>query len=120
MKALASYVMRGRRQAGLLAVAFAVLAMILPPLSNVSGAIVALVTLRRGWQEGLLVSGIAVVVVAGLAYIVLGNPLLALVYFGAVWLPAWGLAWVLRATVSLRAALSVPVTGPQMIEVRAG
>jgi len=107
MKALASYVMRGRRQAGLLAVAFAVLAMILPPLSNVSGAIVALVTLRRGWQEGLLVSGIAVVVVAGLAYIVLGNPLLALVYFGAVWLPAWGLAWVLRATVSLRAALSV-------------
>lgn len=107
MKALASYVMRGRRQAGMLAVVFAVLALLLPPLSNVSAAIVALVTLRRGWQEGLVISAIAVVAVAGLAYVALGNPLLALVFLVVVWLPAWVVAWVLRATVSLRSALSV-------------
>lgn len=99
--------MRGRKQAAMLAVAFAVLSLLVPPLSNVSGAIVALVTLRRGWQEGLLVSAVAVAIVAALAYLALGNPLLAAVFFGAVWLPSWGVAWVLRATVSLRAALSV-------------
>lgn len=52
MRGLAEYAMSGRFQAATVAVLFGMI----PGLSIVSGAVVALVTLRRGLQEGLLVA----------------------------------------------------------------
>ncbi len=53
MKALASFIMRGRAQATLVAVVGAVLSLVIPPLSHLSGATIGLVTLRNGAKEGL-------------------------------------------------------------------
>lgn len=51
MRGLAEYAMSGRRQAVTVAIIFG----LIPMLSLLSGAIVALVILRKGMQEGLLV-----------------------------------------------------------------
>ena len=72
MKALASFILRGPSQAILVAVGTAVLAMMLPPLSVISGAVVALVTLRAGIPGGIVMLGSAAFV-ALLAYVSLGN-----------------------------------------------
>ncbi len=45
--------MRGRTQATLVAVVGAVLSLVIPPLSHLSGATIGLVTLRNGPKEGL-------------------------------------------------------------------
>ena len=105
MKAMASLVMRGRTQAVMLATLFSVLSLILPPLSYFSGAIIALVTLRKSAQEGFIIFLLAGVAVALMSNFTLGNSLIALVYAGAVWIPVWLLAQILRSTVSLSTTL---------------
>lgn len=107
MKALASFILRGPSQAILVAVGTAVLAMMLPPLSIVSGAAVALVTLRSGVRSGALVMLGSTAFVALLAYMSLGNVLAGLVFLIVLWLPLWILAWVLRETLSLALATSM-------------
>jgi hypothetical protein len=101
MKALAAFVMRGRSTAALVAAAAAVLFWLFPPFLIVSGATVALVTLRRGAAEGaglMALAGLGAVALTGLA---LGTPWPMLDVLPACWLPVWLLALVLRATVSL-------------------
>lgn len=107
MKSLATYIMRGQIQAALLTTVFAALSMVLPPFSYVSGAIVALVTLRNGAQSGLVVAAIAGIAMAALSMWMMDSPLLALIFALVVWLPVWILALVLRKTVSLPLALAV-------------
>jgi hypothetical protein len=51
LRGIAEFAMSGRRQAVTVAVLFA----LVPMLNLLSGAVVALVTLRKGWQEGFLV-----------------------------------------------------------------
>lgn len=51
LRGLAEYSMSGRRQAVTVALLFG----LLPMFNLLSGAVVALVTLRKGWQEGFLV-----------------------------------------------------------------
>lgn len=110
MRALASFIMRGRGQAILAAVGSAVLMWILPPLNVLLGGIVALVTLRRGPTEGLLL--IVGTFLAGGALATLGtadgNIVLAFLTMLAVatW-PVWLLAVVLRRTISLSMAVTV-------------
>ena len=101
MKALATFVMRGRLQAALVAAVGAVLFWLFPPFLIVSGASVALVTLRLGAIEGVRVmalAGLGAVTLTGLA---LGTPWPMLDVLPVCWLPLWLLALVLRATVSL-------------------
>ena len=107
MKALATYVMKGRSQAALFSSLFAVLSMILPPLSYISGAIVALITMRRGIGEGGLIAVIATLALAVMSQISTGNAVVALVFAMMVWLPVWLLAVVLRQTISLPLTLAV-------------
>jgi len=107
MKALATYIMRGRMQAVLASTAFAVLSLLLPPLSYLSGAVVALVTLRKGAGEGLLVAVVSALVMGLLASLSLGGPLLAVVFAGVVWLPILVLAAILRSTVAMPLVLLV-------------
>lgn len=51
MRGLAEYAMSGRRQAATIAILFG----LIPLLNLLSGAVVALITLRKGLQEGVLV-----------------------------------------------------------------
>ena len=111
MRALANYILRGRWSATLVVVTAAVLSFILPLLSCISSAAVALVTLRQGAREGgliILFATAAFVVIAGVmpqsgmsALVVAG------VLFAVLWLPVWLLSMVLRWSVSLPLALSV-------------
>jgi hypothetical protein len=107
MKALAALVMRGRSTAALVAAVAAVLFWLFPPFLIVSGAAVALVTLRRGAAEGawlMALAGLGAVALTGLA---LGTPWPMLEVLPACWLPLWLLALVLRATVSLARTFQV-------------
>jgi hypothetical protein len=101
MKALAVLVMRGRSSAVLVAAVAAVLFWLFPPFLIVSGAAVALVTLRRGAVESALLMALAGAVAVGLAGIALGASWPMLEVLSMCWLPLWLLALVLRATVSL-------------------
>ena len=98
MQALAAYVMRGRSQAALVASASAVLSLLVPLLGILSAATVALVTLRQGTTEGLVVGGFAGLASGLLVYLALGSPLPAVGLALALWLPVWVLAGVLRVT----------------------
>lgn len=72
MRFLAEFVMRGRRQAILVALLFTVL----PLLGWVADAIVALVTLRKGTKEGAIV----------LIWVILPGTILGLMGYSQVWL----------------------------------
>ena len=99
--------MRGRLQAALVVAATAVLSLLIPPALILSGAPLALITLRQGQREGALL-----MIMATLGSVVLALPLFThgLWVVGILllfWLPMWGLALVLRATVSLALTLSM-------------
>lgn len=107
MKSIAVFVMRGRSAAVLIAASTAVLFWLFPPLLIVSGAVVALVTLRRGAAEGALLAVLAGSSAGALAGLLLGLgamwPMVSVLL--ACWTPLWILAWLLRATVSLSVTL---------------
>lgn len=102
MQSLAAFVMRGQWQAALVAAVAAVLSILVPPALIVSGAPVALMTLRQGNQQGILL-----VIMASLGTMILALPVFATaaplvgVFLLLFWLPVWGLAMALRTTVSL-------------------
>jgi len=101
VKWLAEYVMRGRAQAVLVTVAFAVLSILIQPLVYLSGGAVALVTLRLGAGAGLFVFAAASAVVFALASLSMGHAAYALAFIVGVWAPVWVLAIVLRVTINL-------------------
>lgn len=107
MRGFAQFIMRGRLQAMLVAVAMAVLSLILPPMNYLSSAVIALVTLRRGWQEGLVIIVGAGAVMAVFTLMTPLKPIYAGVFAAAVWVPVWLLALVLRATVSVSTTVMV-------------
>lgn len=107
MKALAAFTMRGRASAVLVMAVAAVLFWLFPPFMVVSAAALALVTLRRGAAESLLLLVLAGSAATGLAALVLGTPWPMLDVLLAGWLPLWLLALMLRATVSLARTLQV-------------
>lgn len=109
MQALASYIMRGRSQATLVAVAAAVLSLMMPLAGLISSATVALVTLRHGVREGLVIGLLAGVVSGLIAFAALGSPVPALGFAMALWLPVWSIAAVLRYSRSLGLASQLSV-----------
>jgi hypothetical protein len=96
--------MRGRLQAAAVAATSGMLALLIPPMVVVSVAAVVLRTLRDGTRDGAIV-----VVVAGLATALIsalsGMGTMPAVWMLMFWLPAMGLATMLRATVSLALTL---------------
>jgi len=101
MKAVATYVMRGRLAATMLASLFAVLSLILPPFSYLSGGVLALVALRKGALEGVFLLVASSAVLAVMSYATMGNVVVAVVFALVVWLPILLLALVLRTTISM-------------------
>jgi Predicted membrane protein (DUF2232) len=106
MKALAQFIMRGYPQAALVAAASALLSLLLPVLGLVSGAVIGLVTLRRGVREGALLCLFATLAVALLGALSLGSPWTALGTLLLLWLPVWVLAALLRISRSLSLTLA--------------
>lgn len=104
MRAIASFIMRGPAQA----VFAVVMAALLPVLSIISGAPVALVTLRRGPEAGLFVALAAAALVGLLMWLMFASTA-SLVGLLGLLLPLWLLAVVLRYTVSLATTLQAGV-----------
>jgi len=96
MLGLATFIMRGRSQAALVAAVFAVLSLLFPLAGMLSSATVALATLRQGPGEGLVVGAFAGLASGLFVFAALGNPLPATGFALALWLPVWVLAVVLR------------------------
>jgi hypothetical protein len=100
MQFLAAYVLKGRMQAVMVTAVMAILALLLPPFSYLSGATVVLITLRHGLQAGLQLSLLAAAAVALLMMVLQLPPQLSGVFLLVLWLPVWALAMSLRRTAS--------------------
>lgn len=99
--------MAGRSQAALIVLATMLLSLLLPPLLLLSGAALALVTLRRGLSEGTVVLALAAAVSLLLGYLLFGHAGPVAGVLPGFWLPVLMLAAVLRATVSLAVVVLV-------------
>jgi len=106
---LAAYIMRGRMQAMIVASSLALLSLMMPPVSVVSSATVALVTLRRGTFEGLYVLGCSSVAAGLLGFLAIGNYQFALLYVMVLWLPVWLISIVLREGRHLSLAVEIAI-----------
>jgi len=91
----------------------AVLSLLLPPLSVVSSAVVALVTLRRGVVDGVVIAVLGAGATALLALLVNVDVLPVVGFTLLLWLPIWALAQLLRTTRSL----AVTIIGALMFGV---
>lgn len=102
MRALASYIMRGPFQAVLVTAALAMVSLIpvLGAVSILSGATVALATMRHGAKQGLMVIFGASTIAGIFMYISFGSLVLTAIFSLLLWLPLWGLALVLRSSSS--------------------
>jgi hypothetical protein len=107
MRKLAAFVMMGRWQAAGAVVGFALLGLMVPPLTLPSGAALGLVTLRLGAASGLSVLGLAVLALTVLSGILAERAWIGAVYGFVQWTPLVILALVLRHTVSLASTLKV-------------
>ena len=101
MQRLASFVMRGRSQAVMATSLLAMLSIVMPPLSVISSAVVALVTLREGRNTGLQVIGLSFLATAILSAIAIGTPVPAIGLALLLWFPMWVLGQMLRVSCSL-------------------
>jgi len=106
---LAAYIMKGRLQAMIVASTFALLSLPFPPVSIVSSASVALVTLRRGSKEGLYVLICACLAAGVLSTLLLGGYQFALLYGLVLWVPVWLIALVLREGRHLGVAIEIAI-----------
>ncbi len=93
----------------MIASAFALLSLAFPPVSIVSSAAVALVTLRHGSKEGLWILACASLAAAVLSAVVMGNYQFALLYGVILWTPVWLVASVLRTSRNLATAIETAV-----------
>jgi len=97
MSAFLGFVMRTR----LGAIGVVALGAALPLLFWVSGGVLALITLRRGVIEALMVLAGASAVLLPIYAVVLGTPMAILQPLALIWMPVIALAQILRQSVSL-------------------
>ena len=107
MRLLASFVMQGRSQAVMAIGVLALLSLLFPPLTVLSSAAVALVTLRRGRLDGLLVILLGAAACALLGLLVRVDVVSIAGFTMIIWLPVWILALLLRSSSSLAVATTV-------------
>jgi hypothetical protein len=106
---LASYIVRGPNHATLVVLVFAVLSLFLPVVSLFSSASLALVALRDGYKQSIRVLAGAAAVLTFSGALFSGSIIAPLVYGALMWLPAWGVALVLRHTRQLGWAVEFAV-----------
>jgi hypothetical protein len=100
MKALAAFVLQGLPQAVMVMVGLAAVTLLFPPLGLVSAAVVGLVTLRKGAQQGGLLVAISALALAVLMLLMQQPPAWGLLAGLVQWSPLLLLALVLRYTSS--------------------
>ncbi|MBQ0724302.1 MAG: DUF2232 domain-containing protein, partial [Cycloclasticus sp.] len=105
MKALATFIIQGGRQATLVVAVMAVLSLLMPPLVIISSAALCLITLREGALEGVKVLIGSTVATALIGYIALATPLIAATYLCVMWLPVFLVSLVLRHTRQMNVAI---------------
>jgi hypothetical protein len=115
MRALAQTIMRGRIQAVMAVTVLAMLSMLLAPLSILSGAGVALVSLRLGAREGMLVILASWLACSLLSYLVFADALPATVFALALWVPVWALGLLLRTTRAMPLTIEVALLSGLLI-----
>ena len=93
----------------IVASSLALLSLMMPPVSVVSSAAVALVTLRRGASEGLTILVCSSVVAGLLGFLIIGNYQFALLYVMVLWLPVWLISIVLREGQHLSLAVEIAI-----------
>ncbi|HBR97876.1 MAG TPA: hypothetical protein DD979_10930 [Gammaproteobacteria bacterium] len=101
MLGLASFAMRGPLYAALPASLLLALAVFLPPLAWLSAAVVALVFLRKGINDGLIVFAASAIAIGMFTAWQTGNFPAGVKLVAAFWLPVIVLSLVLRETVDL-------------------
>lgn len=101
--------MRGRLQASIVASTAAMLSLLVTPLSVFSSGAVALVTLRRGGREGLVILVWATIAAALLGAFLKVGYQFVLLYALFLWLPVWLIAIVLREGRHLSLAVEIAV-----------
>lgn len=104
---MAAFIMAGPLQALCFVALFALLGLFLPIIGLLSSAAISLITLRLGWQQGLRTALPASLVLIVLSFLLLNDPLPALLPTLGQWLLALLLASVLQHSSSWRQALSV-------------
>ncbi|MGM0554237.1 MAG: DUF2232 domain-containing protein [Pseudomonadota bacterium] len=109
MRVLAEFAMKSRGRAVGAVAGFGVAGLLVPPLALVSSALVALIGLRIGLGQALVVLAFAALALgAAMLVLIPEAPPMSGVLAGALqWLPAALLAEVLRRTVSWQATLQV-------------
>ena len=107
MNFLATYIMRGRVQAMIVASSLALVSLMMPPVSVLSSATVALVTLRLGAFEGLIVLGCSTLAASILGFFATGNFQFAFLYVLVLWLPVWLISIILREGRHLSLAVEI-------------
>lgn len=98
---LASFCMKGKLQASLLAATFLVLALIFPLSAWLSSAFIALVFLRKGLATGLQVVLIAGIGACILSWFALGTPQVVILPIVLFWIPVIIVSDVLHRTVTI-------------------
>ena len=108
MRLLADFAMQGRWRAVGAAAGLGALGIFIPPIAILSGAVVALVALRLGMGQALLVAGVASLILGALVLALMGgSPLVGIMAGLAQWLPVVAMGEVLRQSVSWRTTLSM-------------
>lgn len=105
MSKLAAFIMAGRWQATAIVIGFALLGLLLPPLTLLSGAALALVVLRLGASSGLSVLAPALVTISVLGAVVTGRAWVGAMYGLLQWGSVLLLAIALRRSGSLKFTL---------------
>ena len=111
MKSMLNLIMRGRLPAIIGMLVCIILSLIVSPLAIASAAIVGLATLRNGAREGLLVAGAGLLSIAVLSTVSFQTPWALVVPSLFIWIPAIGLAELLRRGRSLEQTIEIALIG---------
>ncbi len=105
MKFIANYSMKGQSQSMIAVLLLSMITVWFAPLGMLLGAVIALVTLRVGVNEGLKVLLIAMVANVGISMLLTGSSWSGVMAIAEYMLPIWLLALVLRKTNSLASVI---------------
>ena len=97
---MASFIMAGRIQAAIFVVISTLISLLLPPLIVFSNAAIALITLRKGWQEGIIYTLLATLTLVLMSIFLNQSASSGLIAGLANWLPMVLLASALAMTES--------------------
>ncbi len=107
LQGLAKQAMQGRWQATILIVAMSLIAIAILPVNYLASGLIALVTLRAGPKEGLLIIMMSTVLYALVVTVLLNQAVMTGVILISSWLPVYGMTLILGYTRSLMLSLLI-------------